>query len=87
MTPLGVRGVKRSVAAMKAPRTHATVVKKPKTFWRRVKEECMLGGARMRSLRWENGVSVERSKKRESYARRRLSIAALGPWDGCVGGR
>ena len=47
-TPLGVREEKKSVAAMKAPKTQAMVVKKPKTFWIRVKEECMvdsLGGA------------------------------------------
>ena len=43
MTPLGERVEPRSVAAMNAPRTKATVVKKPKTFWRRVKELCMLG--------------------------------------------
>lgn len=43
MTPLGERVLPRSVAAMNAPRTKATVVKKPKTFWRRVKELCMLG--------------------------------------------
>lgn len=43
MTPLGVRAEPRSVAAMNAPRTKATVVKKPKTFWSRVKELCMLG--------------------------------------------
>lgn len=42
MTPLGVRAEPRSVAAMNAPRTKATVVKKPKTFWSRVKELCML---------------------------------------------
>lgn len=29
---------------MKPARTQATVVKKPKTFWIRVKEECILGG-------------------------------------------
>lgn len=52
-TPLGVREEKKSVAAMKAPKTQATVVKKPKTFWMRVKEECMVGdsgGARGRAL-------------------------------------
>lgn len=44
MRPEGERGEKRSVAAMNAPRTQATVVKKPKTFWMRVKELCMVGG-------------------------------------------
>lgn len=43
MTPEGSRGEKRSVAAMKAPKTQATVVKKPKTFWMRLNELYMLG--------------------------------------------
>lgn len=43
MTPDGLRGEKRSVAAMKAPKTQATVVKKPKTFWMRLKELYMVG--------------------------------------------
>jgi hypothetical protein len=46
MIPEGERVEKRSVAAMKAPRKQATVVKKPKTFWMRVKELCMVGGAK-----------------------------------------
>lgn len=46
MTPEGERGANKSVAAMKAPRTQATVVKKPKTFWMRVKELYMMGERR-----------------------------------------
>lgn len=47
ITPLGFRWVIKSVAAIKAARTQATVVKKPKTFWMRVKELCIVdGGAR-----------------------------------------
>jgi hypothetical protein len=38
MTPLGVRGKAKSVAAMKRPRKKATVVKKPKVFCTRVTE-------------------------------------------------
>lgn len=41
---LGVRGEKRSEAAMKAATTKATVVKKPKVFWMRTMEEYMVGG-------------------------------------------
>lgn len=40
--PLGLRAARRSVAAMKPASTQATVVKKPKTFWMRVKDECIL---------------------------------------------
>lgn len=40
---LGVRGLRRSEAAMKAATTNATVVKKPKAFWRRTTEEYMVG--------------------------------------------
>lgn len=43
MTPDGVLGAKRSVAAMKAPKKQATVVKKPKTFWILVKLLYMVG--------------------------------------------
>jgi phage gp16-like protein len=43
MTPtLGFRGARKSVAAMRAATTKATVVKKPKVFWMRTREECMV---------------------------------------------
>jgi hypothetical protein len=38
---LGVRGEKRSEAAIMAATTKATVVKKPKVFWMRTMEEYM----------------------------------------------
>jgi phage gp16-like protein len=40
---LGVRGEKRSEAAMRAATAKTTVVKKPKAFWRRTTEEYMAG--------------------------------------------
>jgi hypothetical protein len=40
---LGVRGARRSVAAIKAATTKATVVKKPKAFWMRTTDEYMAG--------------------------------------------
>jgi hypothetical protein len=43
MVPLGVRGLQISVAAMKAARTKATVVKKPKAPWIRFRVLCMVG--------------------------------------------
>lgn len=39
---LGVRGVIRSEAAIKAATTKATVVKNPKTFWKRTMLECIV---------------------------------------------
>ena len=39
----GVRGVVRSVDAMKAATTNMTVVKKPKVFWSRTKLEYIVG--------------------------------------------
>lgn len=47
----GVRGVIRSEAAMSAATTKATVVKKPKVFWMRVMELCMLGNLGTRLVR------------------------------------
>jgi hypothetical protein len=40
---LGVRGARRSEAAIKAATTKATVVKKPKVFWSRTRDEYMPG--------------------------------------------
>lgn len=37
----GVRGARRSDAAIKAATTKQTVVKKPKTFWARTMEVCI----------------------------------------------
>jgi len=39
---LGVRGAIRSEAAIKAATTKATVVKNPKTFWKRTMLECIV---------------------------------------------
>jgi hypothetical protein len=39
----GARGLRRSEAAMKAATTNATVVKKPKAFWTRVRVLYMMG--------------------------------------------
>ena len=44
MLDFGVRGAARSEVAIKAATTNATVVKKPKTFWRRTRVECMVAG-------------------------------------------
>lgn len=41
----GVRGDAKSERAMNAATANATVVKKPKTFWMRTIEVCMLGGS------------------------------------------
>lgn len=43
MVALGVRGALKSDAAMRAATTKTTVVKKPKTFWTRVRELYILG--------------------------------------------
>lgn len=56
---MGRRDARRSVAAMKPARTQATVVKKPKTFWIRVKEECILGDWGAHKLRRGLGVWLE----------------------------
>ena len=40
---LGVRGARKSEAAIRAATTKATVVKKPKAFWTRTSEEYMVG--------------------------------------------
>lgn len=49
ISPVGERGAKMSVAAMKTPKTVATVVKKPNQFWIRVKVLYMMGnGSRQR---------------------------------------
>lgn len=40
---LGVRGARKSEAAIKLATTKATVVKKPKAFWRRTMEEYIVG--------------------------------------------
>lgn len=42
IVPLGDRTARKSVAAIKAASTQATVVKKPNAFWMRVKELCMV---------------------------------------------
>lgn len=51
MLALGVRGAVKSEAAMMAPTTKATVVKKPKTFCMRVRELYMMGDTGP-SVRW-----------------------------------
>lgn len=49
ISPVGERGAKTSVAAMKIPNTVATVVKKPNQFWIRVNVLYMTGnGSRQR---------------------------------------
>lgn len=47
---LGVRGARKSEAAIRAATAKATVVKKPKAFWTRTSEEYMVGN-RLRMLR------------------------------------
>lgn len=42
---MGARSAYKSVAAMKHPRTKATVVKKPKTDWKRLRVLCMVSGS------------------------------------------
>lgn len=44
MFALGVRGARKSVHAINAPTAKQTEVKKPKTFWARVRVECILRG-------------------------------------------
>ena len=49
MDALGVRGEMMSEKAIKAATAKATVVKKPKTFWARTRDECIFASVDRRS--------------------------------------
>lgn len=62
IVPLGRRIASRSEAAIKAASKQATVVKKPKTFWTRVKELCMVNW-------WQAGFAAWKASSGATQAR------------------
>lgn len=80
MVPLGVRGAMRSDAAMKAARTKATVVKKPKVVCTRLRELYMAPDrlSLLRELRRLGVQEVDFSGRCASYCTRR-QFRCVGP--------
>lgn len=60
MLAVGVCGEMITESAMRVPMQKATVVKKPKTFWARTREECILVGW----LGWKGCCNVVRVGRR-----------------------